>query len=101
VAGTITFAVAAMWNAMMPRYYFNTKIGNELILDPEGEDLRDPDQAWELARTTIRQILKAEGETASLLTACIEVTDEEGEVVLEFPFSEALIQMPDVPRTMH
>ena len=39
----------------MPKYYFNTRIGKELILDPEGEELRDPDHAWEVARTTIRQ----------------------------------------------
>ncbi|KIZ36071.1 MULTISPECIES: hypothetical protein [Rhodopseudomonas] len=85
----------------MPRYYFNTKIGNELILDPEGEELRDPDHAWEVARTTIRQILKSEGEQASLLRASLEVTDEGGEVVLEFPFSEAIVEMPQVPRTRH
>jgi hypothetical protein len=85
----------------MPRYYFNTKIGNELILDPEGELLRDPDHAWQVARTTIRQILKTEGEQASLLSASIEVTDEDGEVVLEFPFSEALLDIPEAPRTRH
>lgn len=85
----------------MPRYYFNTKIGNELILDPEGELLRDPDHAWEVARTTIRQILKSEGEQPGLLSASLEVTDEGGEVVLEFPFSEAILDLPDIPRTMH
>jgi hypothetical protein len=85
----------------MPRYYFNTRIGNELILDPEGEQLRDPDHAWEVARTTIRQILRAEGEQATLLSASIEVTDEDGEVVLEFPFSEALLDISEVPRTRH
>jgi hypothetical protein len=85
----------------MPRYYFNTRIGNELILDPEGEMLRDPDHAWQVARTTIRQILRSEGEQATLLSASIEVTDEEGEVVLEFPFSEALLDIAEVPRTRH
>jgi hypothetical protein len=54
-----------------------------------------------VARTTIRQILKTEGETAALLSASLEVTDDSGEVVLEFPFSEAIMEMPDVPRTMH
>ena len=28
----------------MPRYFFNTRIGEELIPDPEGEELRDADQ---------------------------------------------------------
>ena len=46
----------------MPRYFFNTRIGNELILDPEGEVLRDADHAWHAARTTIREILKTDGE---------------------------------------
>ncbi|MGY3289577.1 hypothetical protein ACVWWP_002644 [Bradyrhizobium sp. LM3.6] len=34
----------------MPKYFFNTRIGNELIVDPEGEVLRNPDRAWEVAR---------------------------------------------------
>jgi hypothetical protein len=29
------------------------------------------------------------------------VTDDEGEIVLEFPFSEALIDLPDVSQTRH
>ena len=73
----------------MPRYFFNTRIGRELILDPEGEELRDPDHAWNVARTTIREILKTEGEEAGLLNAILEVTDDDGEIVLEFPFAEA------------
>jgi len=75
----------------MPRYYFNTRIGDELILDPEGEELRDPDHAWEIARAMIRELLKTEGAEGSLLSAVLEVSDDTGEVVLEFPFSEALL----------
>jgi hypothetical protein len=85
----------------MPKYYFNTRIGNELILDPEGEDLRDPDHAWEVARTTIRQLLKTEGSQAAVLNATLEVTDDEGEIVLEFPFAEAIVDPPDEPATRH
>jgi hypothetical protein len=84
----------------MPRYFFNTRIGKELLLDPEGEDLRDPDQAWRLARTTIRELLSAEG-GQDLLGAIMEVSDEEGEIVLEFPFSEAIPDSPDDPATRH
>src|SRR3954449_7518863 len=75
----------------MPRYFFNTRIGTELMLDPEGEELRDPDQAWNVARRTIREILKTEGGPAGLLNAILEVTDDEGEIVLEFPFTEAIL----------
>lgn len=84
----------------MPRYFFNTRIGETLIPDPEGEELRDPDHAWEVARATIRQILQEEGREPGLLSASLEVTDEAGEIVLEFPFSEAL-EIPDEPQSRH
>ena len=82
----------------MPRYFFNTRIGNELIADPEGEELRDPDRAWQVARAMIRELLKTEGAQDGLLSATLEVTDDEGEIVLEFPFSEALLDLSDVTK---
>jgi hypothetical protein len=85
----------------MPKYYFNTRIGKELILDPEGEELRDPDHAWEVARTTIRQLLKTEGNQPSVLSAILEVTDDDGEIVLEFPFAEAIEDPPEESVTRH
>ena len=62
----------------MPRYYFNTRIGDELISDPDGEVLVDPDRAWEMARAMIRELLKTEGTGGALLNATIEVTDDDG-----------------------
>lgn len=85
----------------MPRYYFNTRIGDELIADPEGEELRDPDRAWEVARAMIAELLKTEGAESGLLNAVLEVTDDEGEIVLEFPFTEAMLDVPDEPVTKH
>lgn len=85
----------------MPRYYFNTRIGDELIHDPEGEILRDADEAWDVARTTIRQILQSEGSHVSLLQASLEVTDQNGDTVLEFPFSEAALEMHRGTSTSH
>ncbi|MDB5653968.1 MAG: hypothetical protein JWQ94_1581 [Tardiphaga sp.] len=85
----------------MPRYFFHTRLGNDLVTDPDGEELRDPDHAWEVARTMIRQLLQTEETRPGLLTAALEVTDAEGEIVLEFPFSEALIETPDVGATRH
>jgi hypothetical protein len=85
----------------MPRYFFNTHVGDELISDPEGEELRDLDRAWEVARAMIRELLKTEGAERGLLSAVLEVTDDEGEVVLEFPFAEAILDMSDVPHTRH
>jgi hypothetical protein len=79
----------------MPRYFFNTRIGDEVISDPEGEELRNPDRAWEVARAMIHELLKIEG-TENLMRAVIEVTDDEGEIVLEFPFAEAVLDDADV-----
>ena len=89
------------WFSPMPRYFFNTRIGDEVISDPEGELLRDPDQAWEIARAMIAELLKLEGAQGDLLNASLEVTDDAGEIVLEFPFTEALLDMPDEPVTKH
>jgi hypothetical protein len=88
----------------MPRYFFNTHVGDELISDPEGEELRDLDRAWEVARAMIRELLKTEGAERGLLSAVLEVTDDEGEVVLEFPFAEVILDMLDMsdgPVTKH
>ena len=84
----------------MPRYFFNTRIGDELIADPEGEELKNPDRAWEVARAIIRELLKTEG-ADDLLRAVLEVTDDQGEIVLEFPFTEAVLDVSGVPVTKH
>jgi hypothetical protein len=90
-----------MWISPMPRYFFNTRIGDELISDPEGEELRDPDRAWEIARAMIRELLKIEGAECGLLDAVLEVTDDAGEIVLEFPFTEAILNLSATPATRH
>ncbi len=76
----------------MPRYFFHTRIGDSLIEDPDGAELRDADAAWQAARRTIRGLIAQGGHEAELLTAVLEVVDSQGEIVLEFPFSEALIE---------
>jgi hypothetical protein len=85
----------------MPRYFFNTRIDDELIADPEGQDLRNPDSAWEMARAMIRELLKSEGAGSGLLKATLEVTDQDGEIVLEFPFAEAIFDLPGQSVTKH
>jgi hypothetical protein len=49
----------------------------------------------------IRELLKTEGSEGSLLNAALEVSDDAGEVVLEFPFSEALLDASDELVTKH
>ncbi|NEU10680.1 hypothetical protein G3T14_00865 [Methylobacterium sp. BTF04] len=84
----------------MPRYFFHTRIGADTITDPTGTELRDADHAWDVARDTAQAAMQAE--TASrLLGAVLVVTDAEGEVVLEFPFAEAVTLAPDSDETVH
>ncbi len=85
----------------MPRYFFNTRIGDDLIPDVEGEELRDADHAWEVAKAMILDLLESEDKQPNLLVASLVVTDQKGDVVLEFPFSEALIDQLDEPQTRH
>lgn len=85
----------------MPKYYFNTRVGDEIIADPEGEELRNPDRAWEVARAMILELLRTEGGNAALLSTIIEVTDDRGEIVLVFPFYEAITVTRDQYATRH
>ena len=85
----------------MPRYFFNTRLGEDLVVDPDGKHLRDPDQAWETARSIIQHLLQTEGSQKALMTAALEVTDEAGEIVLEFPFSEVLLEDLEPAATRH
>ena len=80
----------------------HTCIGKVRIADAKGEVLRDADQAWEVARALIMDLLKEKPEHLLLLTASLEVTGEDGEIVLEFPFAEAMCEPPtDEPPTKH
>lgn len=49
----------------------------------------------------IRELLQSEGASGALLNAVIEVTDDTGEIVLEFPFAEAIYDLPDRRVTKH
>lgn len=84
----------------MPRYFFNTHIGGDVIADQGGMDLRDPDQAWEIARGTAREMLGDSATQMQLVAATLVVVDEAGEVVLEFPFAEALTPLPTAADTI-
>lgn len=74
----------------MPRYFFHTQIGDDILTDEEGAELRDPDHAWRVAQATIRASLEEEGSDPRLIRAILVVTDAAGEVVLEFPFAETV-----------
>jgi hypothetical protein len=85
----------------MPRYFFNTRIGDDIIPDVEGEELRDADHAFEVAKAMIEELLQDGGDHPRLLAASLVVTDQGGDVVLEFPFSEAVLVEPEPASTKH
>lgn len=85
----------------MPRYFFKTQVGEVLIDDPSGTELPDADRAWEAARDTILTTLRESPDSTRLLTAILVVTDEEGEIVLEFPFAEAIPPEASAGQALH
>ncbi|KQP59806.1 hypothetical protein ASF41_08755 [Methylobacterium sp. Leaf111] len=74
----------------MPRYYFHTHIGDDVVVDPDGRDLSSPDAAWAAAQILARQLLQGADSDPQLLRAVLFVEDQTGEIVLEFPLIEAL-----------
>ncbi|KQO66395.1 hypothetical protein ASG51_15755 [Methylobacterium sp. Leaf465] len=74
----------------MPRYYFHTHIGDDVVVDPDGRDLSSPDAAWAAAQILARQLLQGADSDPQLLRAVLFVEDQTGEIVLEFPLTEAL-----------
>lgn len=75
----------------MPRYFFNVHMGEDILSDPEGQNLRDADQAWEVAKAMAENLMNTEFERPINWTIChIEVKDDRDEILLEFPFLEAV-----------
>jgi hypothetical protein len=76
---------------IMPRYFFNVHIGSDILSDPDGQDLRDPDQAWEVAKAMAQNLMQTDFERPiNWSSSLIEVKDQSDEIVLEFPFLEAI-----------
>jgi hypothetical protein len=75
----------------MPRYFFNVHIDSDVLADPDGQELRDPDQAWEVAKAMAQNLMNTEFERpVNWASSHIEVKDDLDEIILEFPFLEAL-----------
>jgi hypothetical protein len=79
----------------MPRYFFHLRCSGSDVIDPSGADLRDPDQAWEAARATARDLMEAQADAnVNWLRCYFEVLDEAGEIVFELPFSDVVELRP-------
>ncbi len=76
---------------IMPRYYFHLQQSGKRFDDAEGQLLRDADEAWVTAKVTARGLMAGDPTRQDVwITSSLEVTDEAGEIVLEFPFVEAI-----------
>jgi hypothetical protein len=79
----------------MPRYFFHLRCEGKEVPDSSGVELRDPDQAWEAAHATARDLMQSQPDAAVNWFGChFEVTDEAGEIVFELPFTEVVEVMP-------
>jgi hypothetical protein len=75
----------------MPRYFFHLHQTEVMLKDDEGQLLRDADEAWEAARATARALMAGDPDrTADWFASRFEVTDQEGTILLEFTFREAV-----------
>ena len=75
----------------MPHYYFHIREGAELISDPDGVDLADPDTARDTAIQAARSLLSAAVSEGRLpLRDAIVVEDASGTGVLELTYGEAV-----------
>ncbi len=75
----------------IPLYFFHLRCHGRAVEDSTGASLRDPDQAWEAARAIARELMEGKAEAQAELLSChFEVTDGTGEIVFEFPFTEAV-----------
>ena len=74
----------------MPRYFFHLCRDGTRFADPEGQTLKDADQAWDAARSTALDLMRREMDLRDVSSSChFEVTDDTGRVLFELPFSEA------------
>jgi alkanesulfonate monooxygenase SsuD/methylene tetrahydromethanopterin reductase-like flavin-dependent oxidoreductase (luciferase family) len=78
-------------STIMPRYFFHLHQTGVFLKDDEGQLLRDADEAWEAARATAHALMAGDPDrTAEWLASRFEVTDQDGTILLEFTFREAV-----------
>ena len=73
---------------------YHTPGGDRILLDAER-------RLFTQSLAMIVDLLEEQAEYPNILTAALVVTDQKGEVVLEFPFSEALTSSDETPTTRH
>ena len=81
----------------MPRFFFSLRCPDGSVIDPDGAEFANADEAYDAAVRTARTLVATDTDTEVDWLRCVfEVADDAGEVVFELPFSEA-VQGTDSP----
>jgi malonyl CoA-acyl carrier protein transacylase len=81
----------------MPHYFFNLQLEDQTLADHEGQHFPNADAAWEAARAAARDLMgTAIVQPVDWQKCYFAITDNMGEIVMEFPFLEA-IDLPKSP----
>jgi hypothetical protein len=83
------FVVNALETAM-PLFHFNSRTGDAVLSDPEGEELLTLAAAREVALETAREALLEALKVGDVPPDHIQVTDSEGNEVAIVPLTEVL-----------
>ena len=75
----------------MPRFFFSLRCPDGSVIDPDGAEFANADEAYDMAARTARTLMATDTDGEGDWLRCVfEVADEAGEVVFELPFSEAM-----------
>lgn len=75
----------------MPTYYFHLRNGSDVLLDPEGRDLRDPNCIKLVALAEARALISQEVLKGRInFGQRLDIEDDAGRIVHSLPFVEAV-----------
>jgi hypothetical protein len=74
----------------MPLFHFNSRTGDVVLRDTEGEELPNVGAAVKLAETSAREALIEAVKTRDTPPDCIQVTDSDGNEVAIVPLTSVL-----------
>ena len=75
----------------MPRFFFSLRCPDGSVIDPDGAEFANADEAYDMAARTARTLVATDTDTEVDWLRCVfEVADDAGEVVFELPFTQAV-----------
>jgi hypothetical protein len=76
--------------SMMPLFHFNSRTGDTLLLDDEGEDLPSRDAARSVAMSSAREALLEAVKTGDVPPDDIQVTDSRCKIVMTIALDDLI-----------